>query len=316
MGNFRKQFKMEFSDKEIINQLYSNVFNFSFDKVKNVFLCGAKMDKNETIRNYILEKIRKYPSYNIVFPENLFDSLINNGGFNILELETKLADDADLIIMPLEGYGTFTELGAFSCYDSLRKSLVVISDIEFRGDDSFINLGPIKLIHKQDESHVIYYKKNKSKKIPNKKELDRIFDQLLKVLRYYRSIEDKKGIKNIFGLSRFLLFLIAIYENINLKKINDLFEETYGSKFQFYLIEPSIANLISNGFIKENKTSDLDIDKTYSLSNIGHEFVLENLLDKFNLRKKFSTIKLLYNTIIRKKKKFNLEEEKKRFLDL
>ena len=103
-----------------------------------------------------------------------------------------------------------------------------------------------------------------------------LFYQLLTVLRYYRSKDHIKGIESIFGLSRFLLFLIAIYENINLKKINDLFEETFSSKFQFHLIEPSIANLIINGFIKEKIISGAYIDKIYSLSSIGNEFVLKN----------------------------------------
>jgi len=302
---------MKLSNKEIINQIYKDVFDFSSDHTKNVFLCGAKINKDETLRHYISEKIKEYPMYNVVFPENLFDSLTTDGGFNILDLENKLADDADLIVMPLEGYSTFTELGAFSCNDRLHNRIIVISDNEFKDDRSFINLGPIKLIFKENESHVIYYKKRKTEVIPSKRELNRIFDQLLKVLRYYIPKDEKKGINNIFDLSRFLVFLIGVYDEINLKEIGDLLEEVFSGKLLFHLIEPSIANLCSSGFIKIDKSGK------YSLSEIGYKYVLEDLLDKFKLKKKFSMIKAIYiNSKYRKKKKFDLEKERKRFLDL
>lgn len=304
---------MKLTNNEILS-LINNLYDITSDNVKNIFLCGATIEDDKTLRSFISKKFKKNPYYNIVFPEYLFESLIKRGEFNILSLENQLATDVDLIVLPLEGYGTFTELGVFSCQDILHDRIIIISDIKYKDELSFINLGPIKLIYKKNESHVIYFKKEEIETIPDEVALNMIYDELLKTIRYHRAKDENKNLFNIFGLSRFLLLIIALYEKINTDEIYNILEEYFGSKFPFDLIEPSIANLQKNELVESNK---LEVDKDYYLSDNGRDYIFEELLEKLNLRKKYSQIRtLILNSKIRKIKNFDLKEERRRFLDL
>jgi hypothetical protein len=61
-------------------------------------------------------------------------------------MERDLAALADLVVVIVESPGTFTELGAFSLSEELRKKLLPIVDIEYRGAASFITTGPLQWI--------------------------------------------------------------------------------------------------------------------------------------------------------------------------
>jgi len=308
-------------DKVILDEI-AQLYNFTSDKIKNIFLCGAKIDKGKTLRNFISRRFKeKYPKYNIVFPEYLFESLIERGEINILNLEHQLASDVDIIIMPLEkeAYGTFTELGAFStlgiCTSNslLLKKIIIISNIDYKDDESFINLGPLKLVSKENKKHVIYFKNDRGD-FPNEEELTKLFGELIMTIRYLDIESGKKELDNIFGLSIFLLIMISIYKKLTKIKIFDILEEYFGSKFQFKLIEPSLGNLSRNEFIFLNKD---EIPPCYSLTDIGENYIFEELFENLDSRKRISKIKaLLINSNYRKLKKFDLEEERKWFLEL
>jgi len=314
-------YKKNNKDKIILNEIFQ-LYNFTSDKIRNIFLCGAKIDQGKTLRNFISKRFKeKYSKYNIVFPEYLFDSLIKRGEINILNLENQLASDADIIIMPLEkeAYGTFTELGAFTtlgiCTSNnlLIKKIIIISNIDYKDDSSFINLGPIKLISKENEKHVIYFKIDYGD-FPNEEELVKLFEELIMTIRYLNIKSKKKDLNNIFGLSIFLLIMISIYKKITKNEIFDMLDDYFGSKFQFELVEPSLGNLSSNELIFLNKTEN---PPCYSLTDVGENYIFEELFENLDSRKRISKIKaLLINSNYRKLKKFDLEEERKWFLEL
>jgi len=308
-------------DKIILDEVMQ-LYNFTSDKIKNIFLCGAKIEKGKTLRNFISERFKeRYFKYNIVFPEYLFESLLERGEINILKLEHQLASDADIIIMPLEkeAYGTFTELGAFltlgicTSNDLLLRKIIIISNINYKNDESFVNLGPLKLVSKESKKHVIYFKNDRDD-FPNKEELTKLFEELIMTIRYLNIKPGKKELNNIFGLSIFLLIMISIYKKITKIKIFDILEDYFGSKFQFELIEPSLRNLSRNEFIFLNKD---EIPPCYSITDIGENYIFEELFENLGSRKRVSKIKaLLINLNYRKLKKFNLEEERRWFLEL
>jgi len=312
-------YKKNNKDKIILNEILQ-LYNFTSDKIKNIFLCGAKIDQGKTLRDFISKRFKeKYAKYNIVFPEYLFDSLIKRGEINILNLENQLASDADIIIMPLEGYGTFAELGAFTtigiCTSNnlLIKKIIIISNIDYKDDSSFINLGPIKLISKENEKHVIYFKIDCGD-FPNEEELAKLFEELIMTIRYLNIKSKKKDLNNIFGLSIFLLIMISIYKKITKIGIFDMLEDYFGSKFQFELVEPSLGNLSSNELIILNKTEN---PPCYSLTELGKNYIFEELFENLDSRKKISKIEaLLINLNYRKIKNFDLAEERKWFLEL
>ncbi|MBB5541926.1 hypothetical protein GGD70_002211 [Paraburkholderia fungorum] len=86
------------------------------------------------------------------------DELVKHGKTkNLLDIEHQISKIADWILIVLESYSSFCELGAFAA-ESLRSKLIVINDANFKSQSSFINLGPLQAI-KEDvaEDRVIWY---------------------------------------------------------------------------------------------------------------------------------------------------------------
>jgi len=91
---------------QILNDLYNDVFLEESDSTVNIFLCGASILDELSIRNRIYKAIRDIAKTNVVLPEWLFSDLLAKPEYNLLTLEGELAGNVDLIIVPLEGYGT------------------------------------------------------------------------------------------------------------------------------------------------------------------------------------------------------------------
>ena len=66
-------------------------------------------------------------------------------------MEDQLAGLADVVMIVVESPGTSCELGAFSLSPGLRKKLLPLIDISFKGSQSFINTGPVRWIDKESD---------------------------------------------------------------------------------------------------------------------------------------------------------------------
>ncbi|MEZ9303141.1 retron St85 family effector protein [Vibrio breoganii] len=131
---------------------------------KFVFLCGANKSSKEISerRKALIEFSKAHlPHTHFFLAEKMFATLQEEGHKgNILDVEHLISDFSDYILIILESPSAFTELGAFS-HDTLRKKLVVINNLEFKNEESFINLGPIKAIEETSgQDRIIYYKMN------------------------------------------------------------------------------------------------------------------------------------------------------------
>jgi hypothetical protein len=84
-----------------------------------IFLCGGfKSPAREALRVYL----GKYDADLAVFyAEDAWSKISANPALNALQMEDYLAKLADLVIVLVESPGTFTELGAFSLSELLRK---------------------------------------------------------------------------------------------------------------------------------------------------------------------------------------------------
>lgn len=149
---------------EVYNQIYSNVL----EKTIHCFLCGAK--KGSSTQNISMrEKIRialedKY-KIKTIYAEDLFKNMVDiNNDYDFLYLENLLAENADVVIIVLESEGAFVELGAFSNSDNLRDKLIVLMDNKYKGHESFINLGPVKILKKIRKKSIIYYRDGEASK--------------------------------------------------------------------------------------------------------------------------------------------------------
>lgn len=124
-----------------------------------LFLCGANRAtgvpsaRREAIKRFV-EQLS--PDYRVIYAEGVFSELTKIGhSKNVLDLEHEISDIADKILIVLESPSAFCELGAFA-HQSIRKKLVIVNNSEFRGQNSFINTGPIAAAE-EVKSPVIWY---------------------------------------------------------------------------------------------------------------------------------------------------------------
>jgi hypothetical protein len=112
-----------------------------------VFICGGQASNpRDTLRHFL---VHEHPSINVFYAEQVWEVISSTPGLGALKMESDLAELSDLVIIIVESPGTFAELGAFSHVEALRKKLLPIVDIQYRGSNSFINTGPIKWIDQE-----------------------------------------------------------------------------------------------------------------------------------------------------------------------
>jgi hypothetical protein len=108
-----------------------------------VFLCGAK---NSHAREHLRQYFHKHKPYRVFFAEQIWEYLAATPSLNSLELESRLATLADIVIIIVESPGALAELGAFAHHEPLRRKLLPVLDAQYQSDLSFINSGPVKWI--------------------------------------------------------------------------------------------------------------------------------------------------------------------------
>tara|TARA_R110000796_G_scaffold71409_3_gene162024 strand:+ start:9325 stop:10212 length:888 start_codon:yes stop_codon:yes gene_type:complete len=288
-------------DSEILNEIYTKLYKREVDFSLNIFLCGAETTKKDSIRDLLNNEFKKDAKFNSVYPEYVFASLYGKGGYNLLELEDELAKYVDLIILPLEGIGTYCELGAFAVNKSLLPKIIAINNIKFKKSKSFINLGPIDLIKKNNPKNLLYYEQGKEKKI-----IPEIVEKV-RLRRYDKEIS--YDLENIFNLSRYLLYLIAIFQPIGNSELERLLKETEKGKIKSKYINSAIQILIQKNRIEQDIDSS-SLKNKFSLSEFGHSYVYEELIEKLNVKRDFTIIRSEVINSRYKPKKRNLSKEK------
>ncbi|EKO1463735.1 retron St85 family effector protein, partial [Salmonella enterica] len=137
------------------------------DVKKFIFLCGANKNNGEPSarRIELIDFSEKHLSNchfflaELVFKELSKDEE-DSSSDNLLDIEADLSKLADHIIIVLESFSSFTELGAFAYSKQLRKKLIIINNTKFINEKSFINMGPIKAITQQSQQsgYFLHYK--------------------------------------------------------------------------------------------------------------------------------------------------------------
>lgn len=124
-----------------------------------IFLCGANQALNTpSIRRSSLKMFIEGVSAasTVLYAEGIFSELRKFGSQkNVLDIEHRISEIADKIIVILESPSSYCELGAFA-HEALRHKLIVINDSQFKTSESFINLGPIAAIE-EAKAPVLWY---------------------------------------------------------------------------------------------------------------------------------------------------------------
>lgn len=293
---------MALVDKDILKEIYEKIFLRELDYSINIFLCGSNPNNTDSLRHLIYEEIKDNPRYNVVFPEWLFSNLLAMKEYNLFDLENDLALNVDAIVLPLEGLGTMAELGAFASFDKLRAKIIVINDQKYRRDRSFITLGPVSVIMSEDKRNVIYYSQDK---------LDGLKKKVFNRIKNMSSDSSKFDIRNLFNLSRFILYIIAIFQPIEKELISNLLKK-FKKEIPTHYIDPCLEILLEK--MKINRDIAADYSETYFLTESGHNFIYENLLPKLNIIKIFSQARAKILNAKFRGKNFNIDEGRKKFL--
>ncbi|OKL40003.1 retron St85 family effector protein [Pontibacter flavimaris] len=288
-------------EKSIVKNTYDLIYKKDVDYSLNIFLCGADTNKTKSIRNLLNIEFQKDAKFNTVFPEFVFASLFKKKKNNLFELEDDLAKNVDVIVLPLEGPGTLCELGAFTMNEELLPKIIAINDRKYDKKKSFINLGPVDLIRKQNSKNYILFEKGKEELI-----LDEVIDRV-RNQRYEK--KSTYNLDNFFNLSRFILYLIALFQPITIGKLKSLLSLVETDKVKSKHIETALQILIQKNRIISEYKIDHELD-FYFLSRAGHIYFYEELIEKLNIKKNFSLIRGEVINSIYKKKKKNMSRDK------
>ncbi|NCU04801.1 MAG: hypothetical protein GXC73_12525 [Chitinophagaceae bacterium] len=287
-------------DKSIQDEIYTKLYKRDVDYSLNIFLCGADTTKKDTIRDLLNTEFKKDAKFNAVYPEFIFSSLYGKGGSNLLELEDELANYVDVIILPLEGIGTFCELGAFAVNKSLLPKIIAINNLKYKSNKSFINLGPIDLIKSNNPNNLIFYTEKREKEIVNK------VVERVRLKKYEKRLS--YDLENIFNLSRYILYLIAIFQPVSKDEIAKLIKLFDKGAVKTKYIDSALQILTQKNRIELD--IDTKMENIFSLSEDGHKYVYEELITKLKVKKDFTTIRSIIINDRHKLKKRYLSKDK------
>lgn len=123
---------------------------YHFRRVKRVaFLCGGfESPRRDRLAEYIS---RHRSDFLVFYAEAVWNVIAAQPDANALQMESQLAELADIVIIVVESAGTFTELGAFALSPELRKKLLPILPTEHREAESFINTGPVRWVDRESD---------------------------------------------------------------------------------------------------------------------------------------------------------------------
>ena len=114
-----------------------------------VFVCGGPMQP-PAMRPRFCEYAKTNLAHLRVFlAETAQKDYVSHPGSefqNVAEFEDIIGEVSECVILFPESPGSYAELGYFAKNKDLRKKLLVVNNEKLQGQDSFIALGPIKLI--------------------------------------------------------------------------------------------------------------------------------------------------------------------------
>ena len=185
-----------------------------------VFLVGASRGTPTSIRESVRKKLigrRYYTWFDVYYPEELFEELMaSRARFDLLRLENLLAKSVHAVVIILESAGAIAELGAFANHGELCNRLVVVVDRKYRKARSFIALGPVRYLHMNTESIVIFH----DLKNPAVEELGTHIRQAVR--RISKKVQVDTSVANPIAAQHFLLVATYVMQPVQREALNSM----------------------------------------------------------------------------------------------
>lgn len=183
-----------------------------------VFVCGG--NNSDQLRPRFLEYCASIEhEFELFKPESAIDNILSDGGvepFNIADFEMIVGNISLAIVLFPEAPGSFAETGYFSAVQSLAQKTVLVLDSNRQGGDSFISMGPAKLIEKHSKFFPVIQDNYDNPKFSNI--IERIRNRHKSGKLKYLEIDTFSGL-----LDRDLLYMIySIVEILRIAGIDDI----------------------------------------------------------------------------------------------
>ncbi len=237
----------------------------------DIFLCGGASSSDYiSVRDQIRDSLNKLNNIRVLYPEDLFIEMLKDKKYNLLDLESFLADNSDIICIVCESAGSLVELGAFTNNEKTVNKVVALIDSKRKRDKSFIMLGPIKLLQKHAEDKVLFYDPENLKEALDK--LSKSFKKQSRKNGFYDKSVNNKAINTLIGLHYFIPILLYFHKSIgsddlsnNLKVL--LKNKEHCVKHFDTLFRPALKLLYKDNYIVKTIKEDIVV---YSLTEKGY----------------------------------------------
>ncbi|KKW52471.1 retron St85 family effector protein [Pantoea sp. V108_6] len=236
------------------------------DSKKIIFICGKDKSDISSYRYKISTILSNEKNYQLAYPEDLFEDLLEGQANNsLLKLEEQLAQAVDLIILIPESPGSFAELGAFSMRKELAQKMLVLRQGKYKSDKSFINHGPIRLI-REYKGHV--------QDLPNDFDIKNslhVSSVIRKVKKLIPSGRKKKNIDNILLFQHYILLFIYLFDEVEMHIITNLLSVIFERKLKnddYIASKAALHSLIRTSMIEKS-------NNVYVIRSKGFENILE-----------------------------------------
>jgi hypothetical protein len=257
--------------KIVAEVIRDHIFVPSFSWKTTVFLCGADLSDNKTGRHKMAKLFKKYPRYELLYPEDLFDDLMaGQGQHSLLILENILADSVDSIVLFPESPGSFAELGAFANNQRLANKLICVGQKKYAKKKSFINYGPVRLIKASDTGKVFNIAYNDLELEDKKTKIYKRINDAITAIKKKHPI--KKDVANIMETENFILPSVYLIDSIAPRDLYKLVQFATGQdkKIAEIATRSSISGLVRNNYISRTPSG-------YEVTTRGIDRVRSNL---------------------------------------
>lgn len=210
--------------KQIYEEIYLHIEQSNID----IFLCGGASSRtNISKRDQLRKQLEKNGKISIFYPEEMFMEFLNRKKYDLLTLESFLADNSDLILIVCESPGSFAELGAFVNNERTLNKVVVLLQKKYKKAKSFIRQGPVQHIELHNKENVIYFNDDMENLV---REVNQHIDKkywFYRSKKYQKYAPETKDINLISGQFYFILLLLYFDNKIEIKQMHMLLRELY-----------------------------------------------------------------------------------------
>lgn len=261
--------QIKYQLKEISKIILEKIFIPYYQEKTTIFLCGAHKSDKEKGRYKLSKLFKEHGTFELVYPEDIFEDVLEGQANSLLWLENTLAASVDAIVIIPESPGSFAELGAFSVKENLVNKIICIAEKKFSNQRSFLRYGPFRLVKNSKTGKVMYEKYDSFTDKERGNKIVREISKNIDIIK--KTFPTEKSTTNILELKNFILPSIYLMENLT---NNDLYELVLSTtseprKYVEIATQSAITQLTKLKQIEKEST-------TYKVSKEGHKHIQDN----------------------------------------